>query len=158
MHLVLAGPDQTGWTKELQALANRLQISGQLLWTGMLSGDLKWGMLRLAEIFVLPSHQENFGIAVAEALACGTPVLISNRVNIWREINDDRAGMVDTDDLDGTTRLLQHWLAVMPESRIALGAAALRCFRKRFEIGRAAESLLELLQNAGNAKEAATAL
>ena len=58
----------------------------------MLSGALKWGALRAAEVFVLPSHQENFGIAVAEALSVGLPALISNKVNIWRELESDRAG------------------------------------------------------------------
>ncbi len=59
----------------------------------MLTGDLKWGAFRAAEAFVLPSHQENFGIAVVEALACGKPVLISDKVNIWREIVEDGAGL-----------------------------------------------------------------
>ena len=148
LHLVLAGPDQTGWTKDLQALAARLQIAGQILWAGMLSGDLKWGMLSLAEVFVLPSHQENFGISVVEALSCEVPVLISDKVNIWREIAEDRAGLVEADDLDGTIRLLQGWLLLAPESRFAMRAAARRCFVSRFEIARAAGQLIELLEDA----------
>ena len=48
----------------------------------MIGGSLKWGAFRAAEIFVLPSHQENFGVVVAEALAVGLPALISNKVNI----------------------------------------------------------------------------
>ena len=55
----------------------------------MLTGNLKWGAFAAADAFMLPSHQENFGIAVVEALACGIPVLISNKINIWREIVDD---------------------------------------------------------------------
>lgn len=54
---------------------------------------MKWGAFGAADVFVLPSHQENFGIAVAEALACGTPVLISNKVNIWREIQAGGGGL-----------------------------------------------------------------
>ena len=72
---------------------------------GMLQGDMKWGALNAAEVFCLPSHQENFGIAVAEALGCGTPVLISDKVNIWREIEADGAGLVDDDTVDGTSEL-----------------------------------------------------
>ena len=56
----------------------------------MIGGDLKWGALRACDAFVLPSHQENFGISVVEALAVGRPVLISNQVNIWPEIEADR--------------------------------------------------------------------
>ena len=145
LHLVIAGPDQSGWTKQLQALAVRLQISSRLLWAGMLSGDVKWGMLRLAEVFVLPSHQENFGIAVAEALACGTPVLISNQVNIWREIAADQAGLVDDDDEIGTTRLLERWLSLAPGLRESMRENAARSFQTRFEVTRAAAALLELI-------------
>ena len=68
---------------------------------------MKWGALRAAEVFLLPSHQENFGIAVAEALAAGVPVLISNKVNIWREIEADKAGIVAEDTLGGACGMLQ---------------------------------------------------
>lgn len=145
LHLVIAGPDQTGWIKALQTLAERLHVSAQILWPGMLSGDVKWGMLRLAEAFVLPSHQENFGVAVAEALACGTPVLISNKVNIWREIADDEAGLVDDDTSPGTARLLKAWLALAPKRRDAMRQNAARSFQSRFEVTRAATALIEVI-------------
>lgn len=141
--LVLAGPDQTGWAVKLRALAERCGIADRIVWTGMLTGDLKWGILRLAEVFVLPSHQENFGIAVAEALACGTPVLISDKVNIWREIGQDRAGFVDADDRPGTVRVLEKWLGSSAEEKRRMGKNAHACFQSRFEIHRAAASLLE---------------
>ncbi len=143
--LAFAGPDQTGWMNELRALADRLQVAGQIRWAGTVSGDVKWGMLRLAEAFVLPSHQENFGIAVAEALACGTPVLISNKVNIWREIAEDEAGVVECDDEAGTTRLLERWLALAPAQKEAMRADAARSFQSRFEVTSAAEALLEVI-------------
>jgi glycosyltransferase involved in cell wall biosynthesis len=108
----------------------------------MLTGDIKWGALSAAEAFVLPSHQENFGIAVAEALACGTPVLISNKINIWREIDGDGAGLVENDDLAGTSRLLTRWLATDGNARAAMSNNAQQCFANRFEIERATDSLL----------------
>lgn len=58
-------------------------------------------------LFILPSHQENFGIAVVEALGCGKPVLISNKVNIWREIDSDNAGWVADDTYEGCLSLLK---------------------------------------------------
>ena len=146
LRLVFAGPDQTGWAGELRAIAQQLGIADRIVWTGMLTGDLKWGMLRLAEAFVLPSHQENFGIAVAEALAVGTPVLISNKVNIWREIEKDRAGLVDEDDEPGTTRLLQKWLGLSVEEKEAMRKIARQCFQSRFEVTRAAEAIIETIQ------------
>ena len=77
---------------------------------GMLSGAAKWGALYGCEAFVLPSHQENFGIAVVEALACGKPVLISDQVNIWREIVEDGAGIAEADTEEGVEKLLRKFL------------------------------------------------
>jgi len=145
LHLVIAGPDKVGWTSKLKELAERLHIAHRVTWTGMLSGDAKWGAFHSAEVFVLPSHQENFGIAVAEALACGVPVLISNKVNIWREIEADGVGLVQEDDLAGTTELLRHWLRLSQAEKDTMRARAKRCFTERFEIHQAAQSLLKIL-------------
>jgi glycosyltransferase involved in cell wall biosynthesis len=140
-HLVVAGPSSDdGYLRRLQQLA--APAADSVLFAGMLTGDLKWGAFSAAEAFVLPSHQENFGIAIAEALACGTPVLISNKVNIWREIESDGAGYVGNDDLAGTASLLDRWLATPPEMRLAMKQNATACFANRFEIERATDSLL----------------
>ena len=112
----------------------------------MLSGNLKWGAFAAADAFVLPSHQENFGIAVAEALTCGVPVLISSKVNIRREIEQAGAGYVENDDLAGTRRLLERWLATSEQDRQAMRANAKKCFAEHFEINRATDSLLSVLQ------------
>ncbi len=153
IRLVFAGPDQTGWVTDLKALAETLRIADKVVWTGMLSGDHKWGILRMADAFVLPSHQENFGIAVAEALSCGTPVLISNKVNIWREILEDNAGLVETDDQRGADLLLERWLALSAESRDAMRARTRRCFEARFEVAKAADSVVEVVTKYRKAPE-----
>jgi len=141
LHLVIAGPDEEPeHVVELRLLAAGLPVT----FTGMLRGDLKWGALSAAEAFILPSHQENFGMVVAESLAMGTPVLISNKVNIWREIEADAAGLVENDDLQGTERLLQRWHATDQE---AMREAARRCFATRFDIQKTAENMLVVLQS-----------
>ena len=146
LRLVMAGPDQAGLVAELARRADALGAQGRVAWPGMLTGDVKWGAFRAAEAFVLPSHQENFGIAVAEALACGLPVLISDKVNIWREIKEDGAGLVEQDTLEGTERLLRSWLALPVPAREGMAARARQCFEGRFEIHMAAERLLEALR------------
>lgn len=145
--LVMAGPDQVGWGPELRSLADRLGIADRVFWTGMLQGPAKWGAYRACEAFVLPSHQENFGIVVAEALACSKPVLLSREVNIWREVIEDGAGLAEPDTLAGTESLLRRWAALPEHQRLAMGEAAKACFTHRFEIRAAALSFLEAIQD-----------
>jgi len=147
LHLVIAGPDQEGWVLQLKELACRLGIAERITWTGMLLGDLKWGAYYASEVFCLSSHQENFGIVVAEALACGRPVLISNKVNIWREIETDKAGFVESDTVEGTLRNLERWLALNEKEYGAMANRAMATFQRRFHIDRAAMRLLEIIRS-----------
>ncbi len=144
--LIMAGPDATGWRPELEALAERLGVADRILWTGSLGGDLKWGAFHAAEAFVLPSHQENFGIAVAEAMACSLPALISNKVNIWREIEQWKGGLVENDDLAGTISLLERWKAMPPAEVAAMRAAALACFDANFDMYRSSGRMIDRLE------------
>ena len=141
-HLVIAGPDQVGWQAKLAKLAHEWQIAHAITWPGIITGDVKFGAIKAAEVFVLPSHQENFGIAVAEALACGTPVLMSRKVNIWREVEQDEAGIVANDDFEGTCHLFRSWLALRSKDRHYMRGRAVECFRNRFEIKKSAESIV----------------
>ena len=144
--LILAGPDQVGWTAELRERIARMDVSPRVIFVGMLGGALKRGAFENADAFILPSHQENFGMSVVEALSYGVPVLISDKVNIWREIEADRAGYTERDDLAGTTRLVQRWLHTPLPEREQMRTNARQCFTRRFEIGRAADSLLKILR------------
>jgi glycosyltransferase involved in cell wall biosynthesis len=152
--LVIAGPDQQGLQSRLQAQAESLAIAGRVHWPGMLTGDLKWGAIRGCEAFILPSHQENFGIVVAESLACGRPVLISNQVNIWPDIAEDRVGFVAPDTLEGTQELLTRWLSLDESQRVEMAGRAHSTFVNRFSMASAARLLVSLfdgfLKNAKN--------
>ena len=150
LHLVMAGPDQTGWQATLQQLAAELGIAARICWPGMLRDQLKWGALYSAEAFVLPSHQENFGLAVAEALSCGVPVLISDKVNIWQEIQADGAGFVAQDTVAGTESLLRGWLSLAAAKQAALREQARRTFRARFAMEATASDLIEVIRGSSN--------
>jgi glycosyltransferase involved in cell wall biosynthesis len=142
--LVIAGPDQVGLQCRLQAQAEQRGIAGKVHWPGMLRGDLKWGALRACEAFILPSHQENFGISVVEALAAGRPVLISNQVNIWPEIQADQVGLVDEDTLAGTESILRRWFGLAPAERAAMADRARPTFLARYTMNRAISVINEL--------------
>ena len=144
LDLVMAGPDEGRLQPQLAAQAKRLGIEKRVYWTGMLEGDVKWGALRAAEAFVLPSHQENFGVAVVEALACEVPVLISDKVNIWPDIAGDEAGIVNPDTAEGTHRSMAALLAMSTEERERMVSNGVACFRARYEMKRTAQALDEL--------------
>lgn len=94
VHLVLAGPDNERYGVKVKTWAREKGIERQTTFTGMLQGNMKLAVLKDSTIFVLPSYTENFGLSVIEAMACGLPVVISNKVNIWREVQSAGAGVV----------------------------------------------------------------
>ncbi|MBT6956796.1 MAG: glycosyltransferase [Opitutae bacterium] len=146
--LAIAGPiESTTYLARLKQLETKIASKHngwKITWTGMLTGSLKWGALRTAGAFILPSHQENFGIAVVEALAVGTPVLLSRKVNIWREIVDDGSGLAEEDTINGVIQLLSRWDELDTNAHKNMRENASRSFNKRFEISRAAANLIEI--------------
>ncbi|MBU2464634.1 MAG: glycosyltransferase [Candidatus Edwardsbacteria bacterium] len=94
IHLVIAGPDNDGYGAKVRGWLKEYGLLDKTTFTGMLEGRDKLAAFRDAEIFILPSYTENFGISVLEAMACGVPVVVSDKVNIWREIKGAGAGLV----------------------------------------------------------------
>lgn len=146
LHLVMAGPGGSHWREKLQAIADYAGVGDRVHWPGMLLDGAKWGAFASCDAFVLPSHQENFGIAVAEALACGRPVLISDQVNIAPEIAADGCGLVEPDTLVGTTRLLERWLALNTDQRETMGQQALATFAARYDMRRNSAVILRTFE------------
>ena len=145
LHLVLAGPDPHQMKPALACQAHLAGLSTRVHLLPMLEGDQKWGAFCAAQVFALPSHQENFGIAVAEALACAKPVLLSDKVNIWQEIVADGAGIAAPDDAPGTLATLTQWLALAPAEQAAMGQRALTCFETRYDMRTNAQAILKVL-------------
>ena len=146
LNLVMAGPDPQNWRAELERGAFAAGLTDRLHWPRMLRGDAKWGAFHAAEAFVLPSHQENFGIAVAEALSCGTPVLLSDKVNIAREIVDDGAGWMEPDTVAGTERILERWIELTAAERRAMATRARECFQKRYDMRENAKAIVRVFE------------
>lgn len=144
--LVIAGPGwDTSYGKQMRELMNNANAqilsenwklktdnSTRIHAVGMLEGDAKWGAFYGCEAFVLPSHQENFGISVVEALACDKLVLISNKVNIWREIESSQGGLVADNSFEETARLLDQWARMHQEGKSELRPR--KCFIQQFDI------------------------
>lgn len=140
--LLLAGPFDNAdphikYLKELTRKNNN-----QIVWSGMLKDDLKWGALRMADALILPSHQENFGMVIAEALSVETPVFLTNKVNLWREVHDSGAGIVSDDDQGGIDDLIQQWVS---DFHYECLENASKCFREKLHISQTVEKIISIL-------------
>ncbi|BAU67228.1 glycosyl transferase group 1 [Stanieria sp. NIES-3757] len=112
-HFVLAGgnPQDSDYEAQIKTKIANSPLKERTTITGFVQGDLKLGLLIDADLFVLPSYYENFGIAVAEAMAVGTPVVISNGVQIWQDIEAVAAGWVTPCDVAELTNSLREAIA-----------------------------------------------
>jgi glycosyltransferase involved in cell wall biosynthesis len=156
-HLVIVGPGwDTSYGRQMCQLIDnanaeirsenfnlKTENAPRIHTINMLEGDSKWGALYGCEAFVLPSHQENFGISVVEALACDKPVLISNKVNICREILAGEAGIAEGDTLEGAVKLLRCYFGDFPSKNSRKFYA---CFQKYFRMDSVAQNMFRLIK------------
>jgi len=110
LHLVLAGADDGDYLPKVRRWLAAGGALEKTTSTGLLQGEDRYAVLREAEIFALPSYTENFGQVVAEAMASGVPVVISDRVNIWPEVQQANAGLVVPCDAEATAEALRTLL------------------------------------------------
>ncbi|WP_048327334.1 glycosyltransferase, partial [Crocosphaera watsonii] len=110
---------------------------------------LKLGLLQDADMFILPSYYENFGIAVAEAMATGTPVIISEGVYIWPDVKNYDAGWVTTLDVDALTQAIETAI-LSPEIREERGKNAYQLVKDKYSWSAIAQQVIEAYHNLNN--------
>ena len=149
VRIVIAGPDNGGYEQVVQMLARQLRIETRILWAGPLYDKVKWGALRSADAFILPSHCEAFPIAILESLGCSVPVLISDKVNLQREIHADGAGIVFPDNVEGTAGAIKEWMDWSQSTRDRYSASAQACFTRRYEVSVSMNAFADLIASFG---------
>jgi glycosyltransferase involved in cell wall biosynthesis len=145
--LVIAGSGDPAYVKQLQENADALGLADQVLWTGFLDGADKRAAFAAATVYVLPSHSENFGIALVEALAAGLPCVTTTGVAVSEEVREHEAGLVITPDVPALTDALNRLLSDAA-LRARLGANARRLAQEKFSsesMGTALNSLYECI-------------
>lgn len=140
--LVVAGPDNDGFMPTARRWAASADIADKIVWTGMLNGAEVLEVLGDADIFALSSYSENFGIAVAEAMACRLPVLITDKVNIWREVMAADAGIVTTCEAPDVTRGLRQ-LIDSPDYWKRWGENGRALVQDRFEWSKVSQQMMD---------------
>ncbi len=147
--LVVAGPGlESAYGVKMQSLVKEtLHLEDHIKFPGLLLNDSKWGAFYGCEAFILPSHQENFGIVVAEALACYKPVFISDKVNIWKEIKNSGAGIVKENTVEGVQQFFEFWESMSIADREEMKQSAKYAFEKNFKASTAAHRLLQAVKS-----------
>jgi len=144
IHLVIAGPAEEDYGRQVRAWLADEGVLERVTFTGMLRGSDKLAAFAAADVFVLPSYTENFGLAVVEAMACGLPVIISNQVNIWREIARAKAGLIVKCD---SNELAAALLTAMDDSEWKrLGERGKRLVQEEFTWDRSAQQMATVYQ------------
>jgi glycosyltransferase involved in cell wall biosynthesis len=144
-HFVLAGgnPQDSEYVAEIERAIALSSLQQRTTITGFVRGEIKLALLQDADLFVLPSYYENFGIAVAEAMATGTPVVISNGIHIWQEIERAGAGWVSECDLERLTETLTEALR-SPELRQEKAINARNLVQKHYNWKAIAQQTIEI--------------
>lgn len=143
--LVIAGPTESNYAKKMIELA---KDNNKIHFSGMLISDSKWGAFYNCDTYILPSHQENFGIAIVEAMACKKPVLITKKVNLWREIDEGQGGWIinqpNSSDLKNTLNIIAN----LSKSEIEIkGQKANDTFEKNFLVDNCYENFINGLKS-----------
>ena len=145
--LVLTGPQNEYLKKDLFNLIKENDLNDKVIITGPLYENFKWQLIKNCSVLCLTSHQENFGLVIAEALSCSKPVLITNQVNIHHKINYYKAGFVCEDNLIGVTRMMKKYIDINSRNYNLMCKQAKKCFDDNYKIGKIVYKLLSLLKN-----------
>ncbi len=140
--LVLAGPDENGHKHEVEELARELGVIENLEFFGPVDDNEKWILYRNADLFVLPSFSENFGIVIAEALAAGLPV-IATTPTPWQVLETEKIGHWVAPTVDGVAGAIRTALSQSEKERNTQGNRASEWACKRFSWGGIAKQMSE---------------
>ncbi|BCL37187.1 hormogonium polysaccharide biosynthesis glycosyltransferase HpsP [Nostoc sp. MS1] len=143
-HFVLAGtnPQDPDYEQQIKDQITNSSLRSHTTITGFVTGELKASLLQVANLFVLPSYYENFGIAVAEAMVAGIPVVISDQVHIWEQVRDSNSGWVGKTEVESLVELLQQALQ-NPQERQRRGLNAQNYALQNFSWDAIAQQMIQ---------------
>ncbi len=140
LSLIVCGPDEDGAKAGLVARAAQPDLNGKVSFLDPASGMAKWRLFRMADCFVLPARGDNFGLSVAEALACGIPA-ICTKGTPWKILSETRSGWWCDTSVDGLAIAIRDMLYHYAPELIEMGANGRKLVEKQFSWRAAAEKL-----------------
>lgn len=147
--ITIAGEGDSAYITELKSLATRLGVSDMINFAGGVYGDEKWNLFGKAKLFVLPTHSENFGIVVAEALACGVPV-ITTKGTPWHELQSDNCGWWTEIGTESTVEALRSFLALKDSERKEMGVNGRALIEQKYSCKVIAKKFVEMYERVKN--------
>lgn len=147
-YLVMCGanPQDREYEQSVYQQVQESELRSHVTLTGYVAGDRKAALLQAADLFVLPSYYENFGISVAEAMLAGSPVVISDQVHIWDTIQQTESGWICECTVDSLTQQLRDALK-LPDERTQRGLNAQRCAKDHYSWDAIAERAINIYQD-----------
>ena len=133
-HLIIAGPANKNYLKKLKALNDG--SNENITWFSDVYGKFKWDLFNVSDFFCQPSHHENFGITIVEALSSKKPVIISNKVNIFKTIKNYNAGLIANDNQNSFDKTLLRINFISNKDYKKLSNSAYMCFKTNFSLER----------------------
>lgn len=155
--LVLAGPDDGGHTGEVRRLIGQLGLSKHVSLIGPVDDTEKWAWYQGSDLFILPTHSENFGVVVSEALLAGTPVVTTMGAP-WRELQTHRCGWWVEPTEPAITNALRQALACSDDQRSAMGTRGRALVESRYAWPAIAEALYEVYERLASSSTDSTVL
>ncbi len=145
IYLVITGPDNEGYGEKVKKWVNDYGIDKNVIFTGPLYGEEKILILKNAEIFVLPSYSENFGMAVVEAMASGVPVLISDKVGIYKEVEKYNAGIITQTKMESVCKGIKILLE-NKDLRSQISESAKKLVKDHYDINKVADEMIKVYE------------
>jgi glycosyltransferase involved in cell wall biosynthesis len=143
--LVIAGPSNDAYGDTIRKKAEELRLP-RILFTGMVKGEIKAALLKEADLFIQPSFLESFGMSVVESLSAGTPCLVTDNVGVYREIEEDQAGLIAQPTSDSLRACISRWSDFSHSTKTTMRRAALKCFADHFTQARNASLLFSAME------------
>ena len=145
LNFLLAGPESKE-KKYLKKISNDLGLQKNIFWSDGIYGDIKYGAILASEGMVLPSHGENFGVALVESLSMSRPVITTYKVNIYKDLIRSKAGIVSKDDLKNFTKSLKYFNSLSKIQWLNLSKNSLKCFNDNFNLALKDKNTLRLFK------------